>query len=64
MKPIFSHLKMNMNLTELIHSLQKIEEAFWWHIKVHLKYGELTELPIITVVTEKQPNWERIVLLE
>jgi len=53
-----------MYLYELIFSLKQIEEAFWWYIKVHLKYAELTELPIITVVTEKQPNWERIVLLE
>lgn len=53
-----------MHLYELIHSLQQIEEIFWSYIKVHIKYGELDENPVITVVPEKQPDGERIVLLE
>jgi len=53
-----------MELHEMIECLKKIEETFGGYIKVRIKYLNFDENPLITIVTEKQHDGERIVLLE
>lgn len=53
-----------MNLIELISCLQKVEEALWWFMEVHVKYWDFSQFPLSAIVPEKQADGERILILE